>query len=323
MLLGAVAEGPRRAGALDVGHRAAVAASAWPRPGSPRPARRPTPASAIATSSVVRTTRASPEARSTRRATASSSSDGAVGADGTRGEHRARSSGGSGSKRHSVERLSSGALRAKNGFSVVAPMRTTTPSSTPCSRASCCALLKRCTSSRNRIVPRPSAPSARRASSSSVRTSFTPGVDRRQRPEPAGGVLGEQAGDGRLARSGRPEEDRRAEPVVLDEGAQRRARAEEMALADDVVEGLRAQAGRQRRPRVSSSSAAASNRSRSGGCCPRRSAGSASRRARGARRHGPGSARAYDPDPELGQLLGPQIGCGPPDMRSAPDWVFG
>ena len=74
------------------------------------------------------------------------------------------------------------------------------------------------------------------------------GVDRRQRPEPARGVLGEQAGHRRLARPGRSEEHRRAQPVVLDEGPKRRPGAEEVALADDLVEARGAKAGRERCP---------------------------------------------------------------------------
>ena len=43
-------------------------------------------------------------------------------------------------------------LISKDGFSVVAPIRITVPSSTACKRASCCALLKRCISSINKMV---------------------------------------------------------------------------------------------------------------------------------------------------------------------------
>ena len=105
------------------------------------------------------TARASPSARSTRRRSTGSPRRNAPRAT-ARSANSSRSSGCSASKRHSVERLSSGAFSAKNGFSVVAPMRTTRPSSTPGSSASCCDWLKRWISSRNRIVPRPSAPSA-------------------------------------------------------------------------------------------------------------------------------------------------------------------
>jgi hypothetical protein len=50
----------------------------------------------------------------------------------------ARSSSPSGSTRNTIDRLMSGALTSKKGFSVVAPMSVRTPSSTAGSRASCC-----------------------------------------------------------------------------------------------------------------------------------------------------------------------------------------
>ena len=74
------------------------------------------------------------------------------------------------------ERLMSGAFTSKNGFSVVAPIRTTSRSSTACSSASCCDLLKRWISSMNRIVRCPENPRRSRASSMAARTSATPEV---------------------------------------------------------------------------------------------------------------------------------------------------
>ena len=67
-------------------------------------------------------------------------------------------------------------MSEKNGFSVVAPTSTSRPSSTNGSSTSCCVRLKRCTSSRNRIVPWPCSPSRARARSATSRTSFTPAV---------------------------------------------------------------------------------------------------------------------------------------------------
>ncbi len=81
-----------------------------------------------------------------------------------------------GSSRNSVERDRSGPVSEKNGFSVVAPMSTSKPSSTWGRSASCCVRLKRWTSSRNRIVPRPCSPMRARARSATSRTSFTPAV---------------------------------------------------------------------------------------------------------------------------------------------------
>ena len=89
---------------------------------------------------------------------------------------RARSSGSSGSSRNSVERLSKAEVNEKYGFSVVAPTRTSRPSSTCGSSASCWVLLNRCTSSRNRIVPWPCSPSRSLARSTTSRTSFTPAL---------------------------------------------------------------------------------------------------------------------------------------------------
>ncbi len=153
-----------------------------------------------------------------------------------------------GSRRNNVERERSGALTSKYGFSVVAPMRTSSPSSTPGSRASCWALLKRWTSSRKRIVPLVPLPEA------------LPGLGqhlpdvlhaRRHRGEGFEGRRGrarDQPGQGGLARAGRPPEDDRAESIGLDEGAQRHPRAEQVLLADHVVEAAGPHPGRQRRP---------------------------------------------------------------------------
>ncbi len=78
------------------------------------------------------------------------------------------------SRRSSRLRESSGEITEKNGFSVVAATRVTQRFSTPGSRASCCALLKRCTSSTKSTVSRPVATSSLRAASMAARTSLTP-----------------------------------------------------------------------------------------------------------------------------------------------------
>ena len=64
-------------------------------------------------------------------------------------------------------------MTSKYGFSVVAPISVTVPSSTAGSSASCWALLKRWISSRKRIVRCPCAPSRSRAAAITSRTSFT------------------------------------------------------------------------------------------------------------------------------------------------------
>ena len=67
-------------------------------------------------------------------------------------------------------------MTSKYGFSVVAPISVSRPSSTAGSSASCCALLKRWISSRKKIVGRPV---ARRSSSArliAARTSARPAL---------------------------------------------------------------------------------------------------------------------------------------------------
>ena len=91
-----------------------------------------------------------------------------------RSSRRCRSCGSSGCSRNSRARLTRALFTSKKGFSVVAPIRLTVPFSTQGRRASCWAVLKRCTSSMNRIVRRPWWASRSRAASTSARRSFTP-----------------------------------------------------------------------------------------------------------------------------------------------------
>ena len=65
-------------------------------------------------------------------------------------------------------------MTSNEGFSVVAPMRVTSPSSTNGSTTSCWALLKRWISSMNRTVRSPVARRSSRASSMTRRRSATP-----------------------------------------------------------------------------------------------------------------------------------------------------
>ena len=180
----------------------------------------------------------------------------------------------SGSKRNSVERLSSGAFSAKKGFSVVAPMSTTVPSSTPGRRASCWALVKRWISSRNRIVPGPRLPRA----PARVLERLTHLLHAGRRPpraarRPCRGsatrratvVLPVPGGPKKIA-----EESRSA-------STSRRSGApgpEQVALADDVIEASRAHPLGERRP-ASVSSLGGRGVEQVG---RRRSAGSAARR---------------------------------------------
>ena len=74
----------------------------------------------------------------------------------------------------SSERDSSGEITEKNGFSVVAATSVTQRFSTPGSRASCWALVNRCTSSTNSTVSCPREASRLRAELIASRTSLTP-----------------------------------------------------------------------------------------------------------------------------------------------------
>src|SRR5579875_463657 len=148
---------------------------AGPAPGAPCA---PVPrwrARTAASSTIVSAARASPSATAISAPTASGSAS-TPSASRPRRTTSARAASSRGSRRHRVDLLRSGALSSKKGFSVVAPMSTINPSSTAGNKTSCCALLKRCTSSRNRIVPRPVSARRRRASSSTPRTSLTPAV---------------------------------------------------------------------------------------------------------------------------------------------------
>ena len=87
---------------------------------------------------------------------------------------RSRSSGLRLSSTYTCARESSAPITSNDGFSVVAPMNVNRPDSTCGRNASCCALLKRCTSSTKRMVERPYCSRASRERSTASRISFTP-----------------------------------------------------------------------------------------------------------------------------------------------------
>src|SRR5271169_542603 len=91
-----------------------------------------------------------------------------------RSRSSARSSGLSASSTYTAARDSRALFTSNDGFSVVAPMKVSKPRSTKGRKASCCALLKRCTSSTNRIVWRPDCASATSARATASRMSLTP-----------------------------------------------------------------------------------------------------------------------------------------------------
>ena len=138
-----------------------------------RPPVRAARASATATSTVVNAARASPSQAATTASIASGSASASSSSKPRRTSVR-RSSGDKACSRHSEVRLNRGGLTSKKGFSVVAPMSTTSPSSTAGSSTSCWDLLKRCTSSMKSMVPWPCSPRRCSAPASASRTSFTP-----------------------------------------------------------------------------------------------------------------------------------------------------
>ena len=142
-------------------------------------------ASAVAPSSTLSAARASPPASETRWSKASSLSDtppaGPSGPASPRSSSASArrttvptSSSVSASSRHTRIRERSAELTSKYGFSVVAPMSVTVPSSTCGSSASCWALLKRWISSRNSTLRVPWRFSRSCASAMVDRTSATP-----------------------------------------------------------------------------------------------------------------------------------------------------
>ena len=130
---------------------------------------------------------------------------------------------------------------------MVAPIRVRSPSSTAGRSASCWALLKRWISSRKRTVaaavaaPPLARPLDHRAD---LRP---PGVDRRLLLEGAVGHPRRDPRQRRLPRPGRPVEDRRVRPARFDRRPQRRPLADDVLLADHLVERPRPHPHRQRR----------------------------------------------------------------------------
>ena len=120
---------------------------------------------------------------------------------------------------------------------MVAPMRVTVPSSTCGRSASCWALLKRWISSMNRIVrPPPMVRSLAGRGDRRARTSATPlmTAERVSKRAPTG--VGEEPGEGRLAGARRAPQQDRAEVAARRRRAQRPALADEVLLADELLE---------------------------------------------------------------------------------------
>ena len=75
---------------------------------------------------------------------------------------------------------------------------------------------------------------------------FDAGGGRRQRDQVLGRGGGQEPGQGRLAGAGRAPQDGGSDPVGLGQRPQRGARADQVLLADHLVERARAQTGGQR-----------------------------------------------------------------------------
>ena len=144
-------------------------------------------------------------------------------------------------------RLRNGGLTSKNGFSVVAPIIVSVPSSTAGSNASCCALLNRWISSRNRIVPRPCSPIRWRARSITSRTSLIPALTALICSKTRLVLPATASANVVLPVPGGPQKIALVRRSCSTSSPQRLAGADEVLLADDVVERARPQAGRQRR----------------------------------------------------------------------------
>ena len=98
-----------------------------------------------------------------------------------------------------------------------------------------------------RIVRRPLPPSRSRGPRDHGAHVVDPRRDGGELLERGARALRDDPGDRRLPDARRPEEDHRRRPVLLDREAQRRAGAEDVLLADELVERPRTDALRQRR----------------------------------------------------------------------------
>ena len=155
----------------------------------------------------------------------------------TRARPAARSSSSpSGCSTYTAARDSRALLTSKDGFSVVAPMNVNRPDSTYGRNASCWLLLKRWISSTNRIVRRARGVARRAARSIASRMSFTPASTADSAMNSASKASRHQPRQRGLADTGRSPQDHRMRLAGLESQPQRLARAEQVRLADDVVE---------------------------------------------------------------------------------------
>ena len=128
-----------------------------------------------------------------------------------------------------MQRERSAWLTSKYGFSVVAPISVTRPSSTACRTESCWRLSKRWISSMKRSVRSPFAPSRSRARASTRADVVHAGRHGRELLEGRRRRLGDDPRDRRLPDPGRPVQDHRRRPPLVDRPTQGAARAEHAA----------------------------------------------------------------------------------------------
>ena len=98
------------------------------------------------------------------------------------------------------------------------------------------------------MVPRPCSPMRAAGPLRDLAHVLHAGGDRRQRLERLARRARDQAGDGGLAGTGRTPEHHRREAVGLDQHPQRATGAEQLLLAEHLVEGAGPQAGGERCP---------------------------------------------------------------------------
>ena len=119
---------------------------------------------------------------------------------------------------------------------MVAPTRTMVPFSTWGKKASCWARLKRWISSTKRMVRRPREPALRLGIGGDLPDVLHPGKHGREGDEVRAGHPRHQRGERGLAGAGRPPEDHRVKRPVLERPAEDLAGADQVRLADDLVE---------------------------------------------------------------------------------------
>ena len=190
--------------------------------------------SRLASSSAFRAVRASPSLRAARNSSAPRSTSTAPAA--ARSSTTSTSSAVRACRAYTRRRESSAPLTSKAGFSVVAPISVTSPSSTAGSRASCWALLKRWISSRNRIVSLPLACRRCAGPLDHLAHLCPPRLHRAQLFEGGRGGLREDPRERRLARARGPVEDHRMGPAGVDRGPQGRALGQQVRLSHEVPE---------------------------------------------------------------------------------------